>query len=100
MPACLPACLPACCRRRYCSPSRSSLFSGRLPIHVGELNPEPSQPGFGVDVRMATLADQLRAAGYATHQLGKWHLGMSAPAYLPTARGFDSSFGCESSRFR
>ena len=42
---------------------------------------------------MTTLADKLSSAGYATHQLGKWHLGMSAPAYLPHNRGFDSSFG-------
>ena len=57
------------------------------------MNPEPSQAGFGMDTRVTTLANKLRQAGYATHQLGKWHLGLSAPAYLPENRGFDTSFG-------
>lgn len=57
------------------------------------MNPELSQAGFGIDVRMTTLADKLKSRGYSTHQLGKWHMGMSAPAYLPINRGFISSFG-------
>ena len=31
--------------------------------------------------------------GYATHALGKWHLGGFAPDYTPCARGFDTFLG-------
>ena len=34
-----------------------------------------------------TIAEALRAAGYATASMGKWHLG--GPDYWPTNQGFD-----------
>ncbi len=39
-----------------------------------------------------TLADELKAAGYRTGLVGKWHLG-GAPAYHPLERGFEEFFG-------
>ena len=79
---------------KFCSPTRSSFMSGRLPYHVNSENHPPPMAGGGVPVGMTTLADQLRHGGnYRTHQVGKWHCGMSSPDRLPVARGFDTSFG-------
>ena len=81
---------------KYCSPTRSSFLSGRLPLHVNEVNREVWQPGGGVHLGMYLLPQILKmskSANYHTHQFGKWHAGMSNMAYLPINRGFDSSFG-------
>jgi len=77
-----------------CTPSRSSLLSGRYQIHTGlqhkaiELCQANSLPK-----EIPTLADMLHDAGYATHMVGKWHVGHYADELLPTERGFDSFFG-------
>eukprot|EP00040_Diaphanoeca_grandis_P032142 m.194271 g.194271 ORF g.194271 m.194271 type:complete len:815 (+) comp32518_c5_seq1:283-2727(+) len=76
-----------------CSPTRSSFLTGRLPIHVNQLNHNVSFAGGAIPLGMTTLADKLRSVGYSTHQLGKWHLGMSGYDRLPIANGFDTSFG-------
>ena len=86
---------------QFCSPSRSCLMSGRLPIHVNDLNlaPDvynPNDPvsGFaGIPRNMTGLATKMREAGYATHQVGKWDAGMATPDHTPKGRGFQSSFG-------
>ena len=77
---------------KYCSPTRSSLLSGRLPYHVNMENKPVNEAG-GVDIRMKTIADKLTSAGYISHQVGKWHAGSSCAANLPINRGFSSSFG-------
>lgn len=76
-----------------CSPSRSSLLSGRLPIHVNFHNDHSTIPGSGIPLGMTTMAGKMKAAGYATHQLGKWHVGFATPGHTPMGRGFDTSFG-------
>ena len=77
----------------FCSPSRSSLLSGRLPQHVNIHNDDQTMPGAGIPAEMATIPSKLRGAGYRTHHLGKWHVGFSTPRHTPLGRGFVSSLG-------
>ena len=86
---------------RFCSPSRSSLMSGRLPIHVNDqnqnidnYNPDDPVSGYaGIPRNMTAIASKLKDAGYATHMVGKWHAGGATRDHIPTGRGFDTSFG-------
>ena len=39
-----------------------------------------------------TMAELLKASGYTTGHIGKWHLGYT-PATMPNGQGFDHSFG-------
>jgi arylsulfatase A-like enzyme len=78
-----------------CSPTRAGLLTGRYQQRFGhELNPgggpEGVQPGLPLSER--TLADRLKALGYSTGIVGKWHLG-NEPEQRPARRGFDSFFG-------
>lgn len=79
---------------KFCSPSRSSLLSGRLPYHSNVYNDDPTMVGAGLPVGMTVLPELLRAAGYATNFVGKWHIGMASMSQqIPRARGFDTSLG-------
>ena len=79
-----------------CSPTRAGLTTGRYQQRFGhEFNPGPAQaadPNFGLPLSQTTLANRLKALGYATGMVGKWHLGFM-PEYHPMKRGFDEFFG-------
>lgn len=75
----------------YCSPTRAGLLTGRYQTRFGhEFN--PGAPHAGLPLNQTTLADRLKAAGYTTAAIGKWHLGVQ-PAMHPQRRGFDEFFG-------
>ncbi|MHC4624870.1 MAG: sulfatase [Planctomycetota bacterium] len=84
-----------------CAPSRACLMSGQYtPRHgvytVG--NPErgkarlrkliPIENKTTLDPKVVTIAEALKAAGYVTASIGKWHLGSSAETG-PEGQGFD-----------
>lgn len=74
----------------YCSPTRAGLMTGRYQQRFGhEFNPGGSQ---GLPLSEKTIADRLKAAGYVTGLVGKWHLGAQDELH-PQKRGFDEFFG-------
>ena len=79
-----------------CTPSRAALLTGRLPVRNGMMSARrrvlfPDSKG-GLQKSEVTIAECLKAVGYATAAVGKWHLG-HLPEYLPVAHGFDSYWG-------
>ena len=75
-----------------CSPSRAALLSGCYPDRVGVpgvIREEEPENSFGyLSPSAVLLPRRLKAAGYTSALVGKWHLGLSSPN-LPTERGFD-----------
>lgn len=83
-----------------CSPSRASLLTGLHPHQtgIGVLTNDDRPRGYAgtINDRCVTIAEVLKAAGYATCLAGKWHLAsdMHTPNHAwPTRRGFDRFFG-------
>ena len=86
-----------------CSPTRASIMTGMYPARLrltdfiaGQDRPfaKLNIPDWtkGLEDRHVTIAEALKDAGYATAQVGKWHLnfpGQSVSERGPTAHGFD-----------
>ena len=76
-----------------CSPSRACILTGMTPHSAGVPGNVSSIPGNkGMPVTKVTIAEILKAEGYATAHIGKWHLGYSEET-MPLYQGFDYSFG-------
>lgn len=78
-----------------CSPSRAGFFTGRYQARFGhDFNPAGIElPLASLPLTEKTVADRMRAAGYRTGLVGKWHLGGGTGEFNPVARGFDEFFG-------
>lgn len=79
-----------------CCPSRAALMTGLYPHQagVGEMTGDagPDFPGYRgrLDAHTVTIAERLRAAGYGTYMVGKWHLNADTG---PIRRGFGEFYG-------
>ncbi|MEY4567663.1 MAG: Arylsulfatase [Planctomycetota bacterium] len=94
-----------------CQPTRAALMTGQYGPRTGvytvggidrfdwksrSLRPVDNVTQLPLDRK--TIADQLKAAGYATAMFGKWHLGEKAK-FHPSARGFDQAIIADGKHF-
>lgn len=79
-----------------CSPSRAGLLTGRHPYRSGIKSWIPGNSGIFLPAAEETLAEILRAKGYQTALIGKWHLNSNLGDPMepqPLDQGFDYALG-------
>lgn len=78
-----------------CSPTRSSLMTGKFPFRFGMQHYTTQLPGMtaGIPLHTPTIAELVKQVGYDTHAIGKWHCGYASAALTPTQRGFNTYLG-------
>ncbi|KAL6419854.1 hypothetical protein ACFW04_011151 [Cataglyphis niger] len=77
-----------------CTPSRTAFLTGKYPIRTGMQGfPLRGAEPRGIPLNNILLPEYLRKIGYATHLVGKWHVGYYTRNYGPTRRGFDTFVG-------
>ena len=66
---------------KYCSPTRGSFLSGRLPykLDATRCNIIPWTLLDGLDLKYELIPQKLKAAGYRTHHVGKWRKQCDVP---------------------
>jgi arylsulfatase A-like enzyme len=82
-----------------CAPSRAGLLTGMYQQRFGFEHNTSKKPAegytlndIGMDPKVKTIGDQLKANGYHTIAIGKWHQG-DLDQYFPLKRGFDEFYG-------
>lgn len=75
-----------------CSASRAALLTGTYANRLEIFGALDHTAQHGLNPEETTIAEMLKANGYTTGMVGKWHLGHLAP-FLPTEQGFDSYYG-------
>jgi arylsulfatase len=75
-----------------CSASRAALLTGCYPNRIGIHGALGPKSKVGLSTGETTMAEMLKAKGYATCAVGKWHLGDEAK-FLPIHHGFDEYLG-------
>jgi arylsulfatase A-like enzyme len=85
-----------------CSPTRAAMMTGQYParLHLTDWITGHERPKAKLRIPnwtkhlplgVVTVAERLKAKGYATGTIGKWHLG--GPQFRPEAQGFDTNRG-------
>ncbi|GHB77710.1 sulfatase family protein [Persicitalea jodogahamensis] len=75
-----------------CTASRAGLLTGCYPNRLGFAGATDHSAKTGINADEETIAELLKAKGYATAAYGKWHLGFQKQ-FLPLQHGFDEYFG-------
>ncbi|NVB76874.1 MAG: arylsulfatase [Kofleriaceae bacterium] len=75
-----------------CTAGRANFVTGQLPIRTGLTTVGQAGAHTGMPDAAPTIAQALKAQGYATGQFGKNHFG-DRNEYLPTVHGFDEFWG-------
>jgi len=77
----------------WCVPSRTQLITGRYMPRVDFGGGTGADGEGGLPDSELTLAEGLKAVGYTTGMIGKWHLGYKQKRFLPPNQGFDYWYG-------
>jgi len=75
-----------------CSPTRIALITGRYQYRIREGLDEPLRGDQGLDPAHPTLPSLLKAQGYHSALIGKWHMG-GLPKHGPLQSGYDEFWG-------
>src|SRR5262250_105007 len=78
--------------QQSCTAGRAAFVTGQSPIRTGLTKVGLPGADIGLSTKDPSVAEVLKAQGYATGQFGKNHLG-DKDEFLPTNHGFDEFFG-------